>query len=283
MTERLRSFPACTSLALVLLTVCAVPAAGANREHQQLMADLRMLQEQTQQLQVTLGALAEALKTVTTRIDEQANANRKAFADQRLLIDTLTGDVRVVRERLDETNVRLSSLSQEVEAMRMSAASAPVAQPPTTEEGQSTSDPTAPTTPAAPPATAGLSPQRLYDTAYADFASGQWSLAIEGFEAYIKTFPRTEQADDAQLYIGEAYSLDGKFDQAVTAYDRVVSNYPTGDTAPLAYYKRGLALVRLGQADRARESWQTVIQKFPDTDASRLAKQGLERLGRPNR
>lgn len=274
-------------VAVLGLGALAPSVLAANREHEVLMADLRMLQEQTQQLQVALNALSEALKLLTTRLDDQGAASRKAFADQKVQIDTLGSDMRVVREKLDETNVRLSSLSQEMEAMRLSAV--PPAPPtadlpvepgtsPTTTEPQAAAPPPAPA-----PATAGLSPQRLYDTAYADFASGQWTLAIQGFETYIRTFPRTEQADDAQLYIGESYSLDGKFAEAVAAYDKVIANYPTADATPLAYYKRGLALVRLGQPDRARESWQTVIQKFPDSDASRLAKQGIDRLTRSNR
>ena len=44
-----------------------------------------MLQEQQQQLQQMMGALADTLKTVTTKIDDQTGANRKAFADQKLL------------------------------------------------------------------------------------------------------------------------------------------------------------------------------------------------------
>jgi TolA-binding protein len=276
------------SAAAVLAAVLAVaaPAAAADREHQQIMADLRMLQEQTQQLQVSLNAITEALKAVSGGLDQQGNAMRKALADQRLLIETLTADVRVVREKLDETNVRVSSLSQELEALRQSMIAPPPAPAPPEEGLPSETDPDAPPTtapapaPAPAPSVAGLSPQRLYDTAYADYTAGQFSLAIQGFETYLKTFPRTEQADDAQANIGEAYMLDGKPEQAVAAYDRLIANYPNGDRnlIAMAYYKRGLALARLKQDDRARESWQTAIQKFPDSDAARLAKQSLDRL-----
>jgi tol-pal system protein YbgF len=281
MTERL--LVKLMTASMVLICCAADSMAAANREHQQLMADLRMLQEQTQQLQVTLNALTEALKVVTSRIDDQGSATRKALADQKLLIDTLSTDIRVVREKVDETNVRVSSVSQELEAIRVTVSQPPPAPPVVTEEGEPVPPETgapAAQPPAAPPSAAGLSPQRLYDTAYADYASGQWSLAIQGFETYIKTFPRTEQTDDAQTYIGEAYMLDGKFEQAAAAYEKVITNYPAGDMVAMAYYKRGLALVRLNQPDRARESWQAVIEKFPDSDASRLAKQGLDRLAR---
>lgn len=280
-------------------------AAAANREHQQIVADIRMLQEQTQQLQVSLGALTDVLKTIATRMDEQASVTRKAFADQKLIIDGLTGEVRIVREKLDDTNVRLSSLSQEVESLRSSPAPGPAFTPtsPTPPDGSAppsagstspspdgTNAPAPPAAtanapagaappPAAPPAV-GMSPTRLYELAQADYAGGQWALAINGFETYLRTFPKTDRADDAQFFIGEAYQLDGKFKESVAAYDKVISDFPTGDRVPDAYYKRGLAYSRLGQNDKARESFEAVIRDFPNAEASRLAKQLLDRLSR---
>lgn len=278
-------------------------AAAANREHQQIVADIRMLQEQTQQLQVSLGALTDVLKTIATRLDEQSNVTRKAFADQKLIIDGMTGEIRIVREKLDDTNVRLSSLSQEVESLRSSPApttmmpagpttpdgSAPPAGS-TPPDGVNSPAPPAATanapagtapapTPAAPPSV-GMSPTRLYELAQADYAGGQWALAINGFETYLRTFPKTDRADDAQFFIGEAYQLDGKFKDSVAAYDKVITDFPSGDRVPDAYYKRGLAYSRLGQNDKARESFEAVIRDFPNAEASRLAKQLLDRLSR---
>src|SRR4029077_13732491 len=103
---------------LVLSLAIARPAAAANKEHQQLMADLRMLQEQTQLLQTALATLTEALKAVNARLDQQADASRKTSADQKLLIDNLTKDLGVGREKVDDNNVRVGSLSQEVDALR---------------------------------------------------------------------------------------------------------------------------------------------------------------------
>ena len=44
-------------VAVALAVIAATPAAAANKEHQQLMADIRMLQEQAQLLQNMLGSL----------------------------------------------------------------------------------------------------------------------------------------------------------------------------------------------------------------------------------
>src|SRR3954470_10325493 len=111
---------------LVVLALSASPAfAAANKEHLQLLAEIRMLQEQNQQLQALVGTLTDTLKTVTTKLDEQSSASRKAMADQTLAITNMGDNVRVLREKTDETNVRISTVSQEIEALRTAIASQP--------------------------------------------------------------------------------------------------------------------------------------------------------------
>lgn len=269
------------------------PAAAQNREHQQMAAELRMLQEQTQQLAITLAAvnqaLAESVKLLNARMDEDTNAIRKGFADQKLLIDNMASDVSRIRERSNDTNVRIGSLQEELEALRTTVqalqqtAVAPPASvvDPLAPAGTGTSTPPAPLPPpVAPPSTAGLSPTRLYETAQADYFAGQWSSAISGFEAFLRAFPRSEQADDAQLYIGETYFAQNQWPEAIAAYNQLIQSYPGTNSVPVAYYKRGLAQERLGQIDAARASWEAAAKSFPDSDAGRLAKQNLDRLGR---
>ena len=137
-----------------------------------------------------------------------------------------------------------------------------------------------PVAPTPNPANPGISPQRLYDTAWTDYTAGQWTLCIEGFNTYLRSFPRSEAADDAQFYIGECNFADGKYTEAMDACNRVIANYPRADKVPDAYYKRGMTFERLGQLDRARESWETLIKTFPDAEVARLGKQNLDRLAR---
>ncbi len=271
--------------AAILLAVCAAaPALAANKEHQQMMADLRMLQLQTQALQAHLVALTETLKVITSRLDEQAGTSRKASADARAQADALAGDLRVVREKVDETNVRLSSLSQEVEALRVAQYTAPAATPAQPPGGEAVAGQPPPTGPPPPAALGpGLSPQRMFDQSRGDYYAGNWSLAIAGFETYIKTFPRADLADDAQYYIGETHYSSGKFREAIAAYDRVIANHPDSNTLPDVYYKRGLSYNSLGQIPQARESFEFVVKNYGDSDAGRLAKQALDRLNRNGR
>jgi tol-pal system protein YbgF len=269
-------------IAAALLTVAALaaprPAAAANREHQQLEADLRMLQEQSQLLQNMMGTLAEALKAVNTRLDQQAEADRRATADAKLLIDTLTKELNIVREKVDDNNVRVGSLSQEIDALRQLVQQA-LSRASTSTESPSPGLPGAPgNTPPAntPPATTtGASPTKTYDQAYGDYALGLYDIAIDGFEAFLRDAPRAVQAPEAQFYIGSAYLNDGKYDKAVEAFDKVIRVYAGSPRVPEAYYRKGVALRSLKQVDRAREAWDYVVKNFPDTSAASLAKQAL--------
>ncbi len=278
------------SISCVLLAAFIVAASGptyaADKEQRQMMADLRILQEQSQQLQNLLAALTEALKAVNARLDEQAGTNRKAFADEKLAIDTLTGDLRVVREKVDDNNVRVGSLSQELDALRQTvaaaaAAAASAARPTAVEldAGAVVAPPADPLPPVPTGAAAvGASPKRLLDSAMADYYAGQYDLAVIGFESYIKTFPQSQDADDAQYYVGNSYLNQGKYERAVEAYNLTIRNYPKGNVIPDVYYKLGTALKSLKQAEKARDAFSFVIKNYPDTQAATLAQQQVQQL-----
>jgi tol-pal system protein YbgF len=256
------------------------PALAADKTHQQMMAEIRMLQEQQQQLAQMIGGLADTLKTVTSRIDDQTSASRKAFADQKLLIDGIAEGVRILREKSDDTNVRLSSMTQELESLRQTIASMP-------STGASPGGVAPAVDPAAPPAPGGdkppvanVAPQKAYDAAFNDYTGGQYDLAIEGFSFYLKTFPRSDRADDAQLNIGNSYYALGNFRDAAGAFQKVISDYPQSDSVPAAYYKLGLSYEGLKQPDLARRAYETVIKNHPNAMDAQLAKQRLDSLNR---
>jgi len=262
------------TLVLVLAACAASPAAAANKEHQQLMADLRMLQEQSQLLQTLLGTLTEALKAVNTRLDQQTEVNRKAFADSKLVIDNLTNDVRIIREKIDDNNVRVGSLTQEVNSLRQSMqqlATRPTMEP----DAAAAASAAGGTAPAPQAGVIGDSPEKMWNAAWADYTAGQYDLAIMGFEAYIRDNPRADKADDAQMHIGNSYLNAGKNDKAVEAYDKTIRTYPSGNVVPDAYYKKGLALMNLKNAAAAREAWEFVVKNYPNSDAANQARQRL--------
>ena len=290
---------------LVTATAWPVQSAAQNREHQQLFADLRMLQEQTQQLRLAVASLVEAIAKVGTRVDDQGNVTRKLFADQGLVIGTLTENARILREKLDATNVSMSKDAHELETMRKELTAqrqlltqiiALVTPPPVTVDptatpapgakpgaGSTGTTPPAPTTTPVPAPTVPpppQNPQRAFDAAFGDYARGDFEMAIAGFEYYIKTFPTSPDAAKARFHIAESLYGKGSFKEAVTAYEQVITIHKETDWEPQALYKQGLAYEQLGQTDRARANWERVRKSFPNSSAFMLATQGLARINK---
>lgn len=141
-----------------------------------------------------------------------------------------------------------------------------------------TGAPVAPTTPTGPPPS--VSPDKAYQAAWGDYTGAQYDLAIAGFEFYLKTFPKSVRAPEAQLNIGNSYYAMGKFTEAVAAFQKVISDYPQSDSVPAAYYKLGLSYEGLKQIDLAKRAYETAVKNFPTAFDTQLARQRLDALNR---
>jgi len=286
------------ALCLALLPAIATPAAAQNREHLQLAAELRMLQEQNQQLGLALNQLTDALKAVNARLDTSEEFQRRRFADQEVLVKNLGSDLGTIRERTQDTDTRLRTLKDEIDALRQTFLSLPAL----LAQSQGSVAPIDPNNPAAPlapapapdgaspagppptsptltlPSAAGLSPNRLFETAFGDYTSSQYASAITGFQQVIKNFPTAVVADDAQFFIGESLANMNRLPEAIDAYNLVIQKYPTGDQVDMAFYRRGFVESQMGRADAARATWEEVVKRFPDSQGAQLARQRLAGL-----
>lgn len=272
-----------TAAACILACVAASPAAAQNREHQQMAAELRILQEQTQQISVALAEaltqLTGAIARINARLDESDAATRKSLADQKVIIDGVSTELRVLRERTQDTNTRIGTLAEEIEAMRIALPSLTTQAFPVDPLDPLAGGGAVPASPLpGPSGRSGLSPTRLFQTAYSDYASGDYTLAISGFEAYLSEFPRFEHADDAHLFIGMSHKNQKKHTEAIAAFNMVIQNYPAGDKVPEAYFRLGETQNELRQTEAARTAWNTLLARFPDHAFATLAKQRLEGL-----
>jgi tol-pal system protein YbgF len=271
----------CVIAVVAVVFLSASPAFAADKTHQQMMAEIRMLQEQQTQILQAVATLADTLKVMTTKIDDGTGAARKGFADQKVLVDGVAENVRVLREKADDTNVRLSTMSQELESLRQTISSMSVGAPaaPTGVTGDPTQGPP-PTTPQTTPAS-GVSPQKAWDAAFNDYTGGQYDLAIAGFEFYLKNFPTSPRAGEAQLNIGNSYYAMGNYQQAVSAFQKVTTDFAQSPAAPTAWYKLGLSYESLKQIDLARKAYETLMKTYPTAIMdTTLAKQRLDALNK---
>ena len=278
---------------LVALMLLPLPsrALAQNREHMQMEAELRMLQEQNQQLSLAFQQAMEAIKTLNGRFDAAMEALRKGFADEALTSKNMAGDVGAIAERVRDNDTRLRALGDEVKAMHatLTALATGLAQGATT--GLPV-DPNAPPTAAGPtptlppagpvlPDTLGQSPGRMLQKAKGDYDAGQYTLAITGFQQVISSYGDSEAAIEAQYWIGESQLYLNRPADAITAFNLTLQKGPRSQFAPEALYKRGVAQERQGDLAGARTSYEQVMKQFPSATNATLAQQRLMKLAPP--
>lgn len=125
-----------------------------------------------------------------------------------------------------------------------------------------------------------VDPKRLYDAAYLDLTRGSYDLAITGFTNYLKYFPETEQAADAQYWLGECYYAKKNHTRAAIEFHKVLEDYSTGTKVPSALYKLGLSLLELKSVAQARKYLQELTDKYPNTQEAKLAEEKLKTIQR---
>ena len=248
-----------------------------------MMERLQLLENANEKTLAQLAQIAQLIKAVNDRIDASDATMVKSLADQKVVLDNLNVEMRVVRQNVQETSTRLQSIKEEIESVGSSVSTISLRSPSgiDTAASAATTEP-APGVAANPSAPrSGLPPGRLYDTAWFDYTSGNLPLAISGFERLLSEYAKSDRADDAQYYIGMSYLKQKKMPEAISAFTAVINTYATGDMVDEAYYYLGDAQRTLGQTEAARLSWQTVVSKYPGSDGALLAKQRLDGLPPP--
>lgn len=270
------------------------PALAQSREQQQMLAELRILQDQTQQLQQSVNLLNDQLKevrdsvkAVTGRVDAQSDQALKNAADIRDIITTLSRSVSALQDRVGESNIRVQQIEQEIEPIRQGltklsdALSAALQQlpggaglPPPSSGGSTGSSSLA------PPA----SPSDAFAQAQGFYMTGQYDLAVKGYKDYLQQFPNGTDACKAQFQLGETHFQQKQYAVAVADYDVVIHKYAGTDCEPDAYYRQGKAYEELHQIDKAVADYKYIRKTATDKQSDAwqnddaLASQALKRL-----
>ncbi len=290
------------SLALGVFFLPA-PLDGASKEIIQLQRDVALLQQQVNDLQQSVERGNAVLRTLIEQSADSVNrmgttiqglevSVQTAMGQNGARVSSLETQVAALRDAIDEMGARFGRVSQQLAETqsvmqsvdaRLAATTAPPASgtpapetPPQTiaktpeRDSGSTPVPTPTSTPSA---------DALYNAALRDFNSGNYELAVQQFNDYLRYYRNTELAGNAQYYLGEIEYQQKKYQSAILQYDKVLGEHPDSYKTAASYLKKGYALLALGQRKEAVTLLRLVVEKFPRWDEAKLARSRLRRMG----
>lgn len=227
---------------------------------------------------VRRGQVIDSMSVRLARMEQVQQSQNQTLA--KLRADVLT-EFETVDRRLDELDARIADMGDRLDRIgrRVGAGRGDITPVrteslPGTRPGAAKPDTTGPI-----PDTVGRAEDDLYNTAYLDFTRGKYDVAISEFRRYLAAYAQTDNADNAQYWIGESFYSLGKLDSAEVGFRQVVVDYPQGNKVPAAEYKLGLVYLAQNRKAEAVNQLRKVIKEYPGTNEAKLAQGRLQSLG----
>ncbi|MBS1831779.1 MAG: tol-pal system protein YbgF [Acidobacteria bacterium] len=292
-----------TTLCSIVLGASGILAAQNQKDMIiQMQRDMGLLQEQVRTMQRTqdekFAGITENLRTtldVVNRLTATLAVTQKDLNDKLGEItrnvsspmtsmggkvDSMADQFQGLSNSVADLNSRIGKLDARVAELQkmLQVIQAPPTAPPAGDGGSGSAAASVNPGGAGNP-TSLASAQKIFDDANRDMLAGSFDLALQGFQDYLKNYGNTQQAADAQFYIGEVYFRRDDFDSAVKEYTKVMDSYPDSSRVADAHFKKGMALVKLGRRTDAKKEFQTVVDKFPGNPLVARSKDYLKALG----
>jgi tol-pal system protein YbgF len=120
--------------------------------------------------------------------------------------------------------------------------------------------------------------QTAYNQAFDILKAGKYADAITAFGQFLKNWPQSSLADNAQYWLGESYYVTRDFQSAAAAFQTVLDRWPDSRKAPDSLLKLGFTQAELKHVAQARATLVSVSTRFPGSDAANLAAARLLQL-----
>ena len=259
MKKRLLNIVILSMLSLMLVS-CAT-----RKEVVQFKNDTRTMRQQLMAIRQQNKELRKMLIVLNKKLTSLQDESQRTKADLFSQIDNLKNKSNVIDSKLADNADRMAGLMQQVESVKT------VRIPSDTTNADSSleslfSDLDNSTE---------MDPREIYKTAYMDLSRGNYPLAAQGFKEYLRQFPESEFADNAQYWLGEVFYAQQDYPQAINNFHKVIKNYPQGEKVPGALLKIGFCYLNLGSETSGKNYLRKLAQEFPDSEEARLARTRL--------
>jgi len=230
-------------------------------------------------------------------------------------VERIRRDQQEMRARLADVQVALDSMNRRLDTMRSSAAESGTASntatvralekriadleshgalpTPTTAEGVSgaatpaVGERPAPNVPRTEAANIALRREdrqpttpsnETYRRALQSYRDGQPDQAIQQFREYLRNNPKSDQADNAQYWIGESYYSKNDYNRSIIELNEVLLKYPQGDQVPGALLALATSFANSGDKIDAKLILQKLVSDHPRSEEAEVGRRQLQTL-----
>lgn len=209
----------------------------------------------------------EALKAEVSRLRGQTELQ----AHQIETLSKRQSDLYVdLDKRLEDLNNQMKAAAQATPVAPAAAATAPPA--PAAKDAEAAS------VAAAATKEDPLAESKAYEAALADFRAANYDKAIAGFAAFLKTYPASTLAPNAQYWTGYAYYARKDYKNALAHQNKLVSTYPQSAKVPDALLNIASNQIELNNLAAAKKSLEDIVAKYPGSNAATIAAERLKLL-----
>ncbi|KVW94609.1 tol-pal system protein YbgF [Thiobacillus denitrificans] len=261
--------------ALILACAFALAPPAWAVSNAELARQVQALQQLTGELDARLGRLEGAVQQ-NPQLLGLLNEVEMLKAE----IARLRGQAEVQVHQLDTLGKRqndlYADLDQRIADLAKAGQPAPAVDPAPAVEG---AQPAAPAAAGDPPQAADpLVESRSYEDALKQFREANYASAIAGFNGFLKAYPTSALAANAQYWIGYSYYVLKDYKTALAHQQKLVAAYPASAKVPDALLNIATNQIALDKLDDARKTLENLVAKYPGTPAATFAVRRLATL-----
>ena len=231
---------------MLVPALAALAAIGCGSEEQ-----LRRVEQEVGDLKVEIFRLRQQVEEGNKRAQSDQQAAAEARQQDRRFQADLQDSLRQVQDTTRALSNRLSSLPRG--GARPAQDAAPAAQ--------------------------AAEDERAFNAAVLDYNRGNYPLASEGLELFLKTYPQSAKRPEALFFLGLCHYNQKAFDKAQPAFERILKDHAASAQFLPAKLKRAQCLLKQGLKPAAVKAFRELVDGYPDSPEARTSQQELSDLG----
>jgi tol-pal system protein YbgF len=289
-------------LAALAFTLVAAGSARAglfddDEARRRIDALRQELAQQGKDNEARIAKLEEQIRNIgVVEVLQQIEQLNQEIARLRGQLEVLANENQQLQKRQRDFYLDLDSRLKRLEGTGGASPSgtAPATGAPST-SAPSRGDSGAPPPVASPPPAGGFSPLaptaarpssredqarevKAYDAASSLFRRNDFASAVDAFRAFLKDYPSSALAPNAQYWIGISYANMKDYRHALAAQEELLARHPQSPKAPDAMLAIAAIQAEQGNAGAARNTLEDIIARYPASEAAGKARTRLAAL-----